>query len=110
MSNRAVVQRVRGGGIGVPLLLWAVLGASGAVNALGPLVGVGYTARIVAGGVTVLCLALLIVHTRLSTPRCAHPVPDQEEVAHAAQDSRWMRGGGRRRGVDQVHASRAAPA
>ncbi len=45
-----------------PVLLWLVLVVSAAVNAAGPLVGLGLPVRMVAGGVAIGAIALLITH------------------------------------------------
>ncbi|KDN23996.1 hypothetical protein [Amycolatopsis rifamycinica] len=45
-----------------PALLWLVLVVSAAVNAAGPLVGLGLPVRMVAGGVAIGAIALLITH------------------------------------------------
>ncbi|WP_410572286.1 hypothetical protein [Amycolatopsis sp. cmx-4-61] len=45
-----------------PVLLWLVLVVSGAVNAAGPLVGLGTPVRMVAGAVAVVAIGLLIAH------------------------------------------------
>ncbi|MEU4248207.1 hypothetical protein AB0F15_12405 [Amycolatopsis sp. NPDC026612] len=45
-----------------PVLLWLVLVVSSAVNAAGPLVGLPLAARMAAGGIAVVMIALLIVH------------------------------------------------
>ncbi|MBE8521931.1 hypothetical protein ILP97_31355 [Amycolatopsis sp. H6(2020)] len=43
-----------------PVLLWLVLVVSAAVNAAGPLVGLGLPVRMVAGGIAVAAIAMLI--------------------------------------------------
>ncbi|EOD66964.1 hypothetical protein [Amycolatopsis vancoresmycina] len=45
-----------------PVLLWLVLVVSGAVNAAGPLVGLGLVPRMVAGAIAVVTIGLLITH------------------------------------------------
>ncbi|MFB9689698.1 hypothetical protein [Amycolatopsis plumensis] len=45
-----------------PVLLWLVLVVSAAVNAAGPLVGLGLPVRTVAGAVAIGAIALLITH------------------------------------------------
>ena len=45
-----------------PVLLWFVLVVSSAVNAAGPLVGLGLPVRMVAGGVAIAAIAGLITH------------------------------------------------
>lgn len=45
-----------------PVLLWLVLAVSSAVNAGGPLVGLDFTIRMVAGGIAIAAIALLITH------------------------------------------------
>jgi hypothetical protein len=45
-----------------PILLWFVLVVSSAVNAAGPLAGLGLTVRTVAGGIAIVMIALLITH------------------------------------------------
>ncbi|MEU4806632.1 hypothetical protein [Actinosynnema sp. NPDC023587] len=83
MGDRADVDRVRNSGAVIHLLLWVGLGVSGAVNALAPLVGVGYPTRIWAGGVTVACLLLLIVHRRLTATGMPGKDLPAKEFSHA---------------------------
>jgi hypothetical protein len=45
-----------------PVILWFVLVVSSAVNAAGPLMGLGLAARMVAGGVAIAAIAGLITH------------------------------------------------
>ncbi|MDX3192828.1 hypothetical protein PV458_30840 [Streptomyces sp. MN03-5084-2B] len=45
-----------------PVLLWLVLVVSAAVNAAGPLVGLGLPVRMVAGGIAIGAIALLVTH------------------------------------------------
>ncbi|MEV6828283.1 hypothetical protein [Amycolatopsis sp. NPDC051102] len=45
-----------------PVLLWVGLVLSGTVNAAGPLVGLGWVPRMVAGVIALAMIALLVVH------------------------------------------------
>ena len=45
-----------------PVLLWLVLVVSSAVNAAGPLAGLGLPVRMVAGCIAVVMIGLLITH------------------------------------------------
>ncbi|MBE1498228.1 hypothetical protein H4696_005328 [Amycolatopsis lexingtonensis] len=45
-----------------PVLLWLVLLVSGAANAAGPLIGLDFTVRMVAGGIAIVAIAGLITH------------------------------------------------
>ncbi|MET8999505.1 hypothetical protein [Amycolatopsis sp. NPDC004169] len=45
-----------------PILLWLVLVISGAVNAAGPLLGLGWPVRMVAGVIAIGAIAGLVVH------------------------------------------------
>ena len=45
-----------------PVLLWLVLVVSSAVNAGGPLVGLGLPVRMVAGAIAIAAIAGLITH------------------------------------------------
>ncbi|QKV75872.1 hypothetical protein [Amycolatopsis sp. Hca4] len=57
MNNDEVSTRTAG-----PILLWLVLVISGAVNAAGPLLGLGLPVRMVAGVIAVAAIAGLVVH------------------------------------------------
>ncbi|WP_370971112.1 hypothetical protein [Amycolatopsis sp. cg9] len=46
----------------VPVLLWLVLLVSGITNAAGPLIGLDFTVRMVAGGIAVVAIAGLVTH------------------------------------------------
>ncbi|MFF1607306.1 hypothetical protein ACFVYA_05945 [Amycolatopsis sp. NPDC058278] len=45
-----------------PVLLWLVLVISSAVNAAGPLAGLGLPVRTIAGGIAIGAIALLVTH------------------------------------------------
>ncbi|MEU7789034.1 MULTISPECIES: hypothetical protein [unclassified Amycolatopsis] len=45
-----------------PILLWLVLLVSGAANAAGPLIGLDFTIRMVAGGIAIVAIAGLITY------------------------------------------------
>ncbi|KAA2267096.1 hypothetical protein F0L68_00760 [Solihabitans fulvus] len=64
MSNHNEIKQSRRGGAGgvaLSVLLWTTLVVSGAVNAAGSLAGISYSMRMWAGGLTLLCITLLIV-------------------------------------------------
>ncbi|MEV0676109.1 hypothetical protein AB0I60_06245 [Actinosynnema sp. NPDC050436] len=60
MSNHNQVDQARTNGIVVQVVLWLALASSAAVNSLGYFFGLHDTWRLAAGGVSVLCIALLV--------------------------------------------------
>jgi len=57
MTNTEITTRTS-----TPVLLWLVLVVSSAVNAGGPLVGLDFPIRMVAGGIAIAAIAGLITH------------------------------------------------
>jgi hypothetical protein len=57
MTNTEIATRTS-----TPVLLWLVLVVSSVVNAGGPLVGLDFTIRMVAGGIAIAAIAGLITH------------------------------------------------
>jgi hypothetical protein len=57
MTNNEIATRTS-----APVLLWLVLVVSSVVNACGPLVGLDFPIRMVAGGIAIAAIAGLITH------------------------------------------------
>ncbi|GLZ42534.1 hypothetical protein [Actinokineospora sp. NBRC 105648] len=69
MGNQSGVDKDHRRGAVIPGALWSVLVVSAAINSIGFPMGIDLTTRMVAGGVTLLCVVLLVIHHRVSRDR-----------------------------------------